>query len=526
MKIIIHEEAKNLIKVLSFPAEEVVLVNPGLIHAFFELCERFPEELIGWCNKDLENEIDLEQWEKVFHHDLIMASYAVKTTFFSDCIGYVDQLPFVKVKRKVLYGTWQMSSDIGGIKGKVAGILKPLLNEITNFEFLLNSAAKIGQQNGLFCYSDPGFFKFSKENTLRTTSSVNQLFLFVHLHYNSVWSTVLLWCFFLYEKKFPIFSYLQVFRKRKIFRKEIDFSEIEVSSTNRPEEYTTVDVIIPTIGRPSHLLQVMEDLKRQSLLPERVIVVEQNSNENAVTELSELTNKEWPFEVIHHFINKTGACNARNLALKETTSNFVFFCDDDNRIPVDTIKIAIKEMGRLGCKMISTSYRQPDEKLIFGIVKQWGTFGAGNSIVRSDVLSNVRFSPVFEHGYGEDKDFGMQLRNSGCDIIYHPGIEILHLKAPMGGFRKKVILEWEKGLPYPKPSPTLMALALKYYSPQQIRGFKTSLFLKYYKKQSIKNPISYIHHMNDRWKKSEIWARELLKGSPEYTLKKNSNPEL
>lgn len=490
----------------------------GLTAVFWELSERFPDEIIGWCEKDLETKIDLEQWGKVFHHDLIMASYAVKTTFLSDSIGYIDQLPFVKVNRKVLYGTWQMSSDIGGIKGKAAGMLKPLLNEITNFDFLLNSAAKIGQQNGLFCYSDPGFFKFSTENTLRTTSSVKELFLFVYLHYNSVWTNVLLWCFFRYEKKVPIFSYLQVFRKRKIFRKSINFSEIKINSSYKPEEDKTVDVIIPTIGRPSHLLQVMEDLKKQSLLPERVIVVEQNPNESAVTELNKLTKEEWPFEVIHHFINKTGACNARNIALNETTSNFVFFCDDDNRVPVDTIKVAIKEMDRLGCKMISTSYRQLDEKLVFGFVKQWGTFGAGNSIVQSDVLSNVRFSPVFEHGYGEDKDFGMQLRNSGCDIIYHPGIEILHLKAPIGGFRKEHTQEWEKELPQPKPSPTLMALALRHYSSQQLKGYKTSLILKYYNKQQVKNPITYIRQMNNRWEKSKIWAMELLKTSPDFPV--------
>jgi len=56
-----------------------------------------------------------------------------------------------------------------------------------------------------------------------------------------------------------------------------------------------------------------------------------------------------------------------------------------------------------------------------------------------------------------------------------------------------------------------MAFALKYYTPQQIKGFKTSLFLKYYNKQSVKNPLAYARSMRLRWKKSEVWAGKLIK---------------
>ena len=37
----------------------------------------------------------------------------------------------------------------------------------------------------------------------------------------------------------------------------------------------------------------------------------------------------------------------------------------------------------------------------------------------------------YEFGFGEDIDFGMQLRNNGIDIIYLPYPEIIHIKAPM-----------------------------------------------------------------------------------------------
>jgi hypothetical protein len=81
----------------------------------------------------------------------------------------------------------------------------------------------------------------------------------------------------------------------------------------------------------------------------------------------------------------------------------------------------------------------------------------------------------------------------------------------MGGFRESPVLEWEQEQPLPKPSPTLMAFAYNYYYLQQIRGFKTSLFLKYYNTQAIKNPVSYIRIMKKRWIKSEYWALKLMR---------------
>ena len=147
-------------------------------------------------------------------------------------------------------------------------------------------------------------------------------------------------------------------------------------------------------------------------------------------------------------------------------------------------------MNRYGALGLNTAYRQKGDQRIFHFVKQWGTFGSGNSFVSTEIVKKVAFSPIFEHGYGEDADFGMQLRNIGCDIIYHPGIEIEHLKAPMGGFRQKPSMDWEKETPLPKPSPTVMALALRYFTPEQLKGFKISVFLKYYRNQSIRNPLT------------------------------------
>ena len=85
------------------------------------------------------------------------------------------------------------------------------------------------------------------------------------------------------------------------------------------------------------------------------------------------------------------------------------------------------------------------------------------------------------------------------------------MKAPTGGFRKNKVLPWEKGETIPKPSPTVMILAKKYFTDRQIKGFKISLFLKFFRNQRIRNPFVYFRMMQKNWKCSEEWAERLEK---------------
>ncbi len=510
MILIVHVKREKVAEVRNALGSAVEHSNNDLVDVFWELAERFPEEIIGWCESSLVEKLNFEEWDTIFHHDLIMASFAVENKFLPDSIGYVDQLPFVNINRKVLYATWQMSSDVGGIKGETLLKFKSLFREINDFDFLLNSLAKIGQQNGLLCYSAPKLLSSFSDKNPKATATVNQLFSFVYKYYNTIWISVLFWCYWKYEKKFPFRAYLKALLNKKYFSQNVELSQIKNQSNKKTETSTSIDVIIPTMGRPQFLLRVIEDLSLQNLLPKKVIVVEQNSDVDSLSELSELYSKTWPFEVKHHFIHQTGACNARNLALEEVNSDWVFFADDDIRFESNLLEKVIDEIENLGANSINMNCKQEGEKTIFKKMKQWGSFGSGTSIVKSAFAKQCIFSLIYEHGYGEDADFGMQLRNVGCDIIYHPKIEILHLKAPMGGFREKPVLAWEHEKPMPKPSPTLMALAIRYYTKEQMAGFKTSLYLKYYNNQSIKNPFSYIREMNKSWNKSEKWSKKLI----------------
>jgi GT2 family glycosyltransferase len=510
MILVVHQKAGHVLEVLKDGKPLDVTFN-SCVEAFWALSEKFENDIIAWCEVALKSHLDVSSWAKVFHHDLIMASYGVNTMYLPQSIGYVDQLPFANALSELTCASWRMSSDVGGMKGKVILKFKALFDSIHNFEYLINSIAKLGQQNGLFCYSAPDLIKLRKRSSLEYTATKDELFSFVFQHYKSFRVVVLFWCIFKYDKEVLLLSFFTSFFRSKFFHKKIDLSDISINSKRIFTNSNSIDVIIPTIGRTQHTLQVLDDLKNQTLIPKRVIIIEQDQDPNAYSELTEKLREEFPFEIIHKYIHQTGACNARNIALKEIKAEWVFFCDDDNRIENDFLRRGLEEIRKYGVEVLNTAYIQKGESRIYEDVKQWGTFGAGNGIALASAVKDISFSMVFEHSYGEDVDFGMQLRMIGKEIMYHPNLEIIHLKAPMGGFRIKPKLPWFSEKYAPKPSPALMALALKYYSKQQLLGYKTVLFIKFYASSSIQNPFKYYNNMQKRWKASNKWANYLIR---------------
>lgn len=479
------------------------------VEVLFNVTMNFPEELIIWCHEDLRYAINKDALKDIFHHNGIMASYSVSEyNFIPDSIGYVDQSIFIKVNKEVTYPTWLMSSDIGGIHASVLNSLKKTINKDYSFDYFLNSLGKLTMPGGLFCYSEPRLLRKWQGNLERNKASDYQLFKFVKQHYKSSWIFFLMLCFFVYERRFPVFAFLNSFRFRKrniVF----DLNQIGIQSSKSLITKREVDVIIPTLGRKKYLYNVLKDLSVQTVLPKNVIIIEQNADPTAISELDYILNEAWPFNIKHKFIHQTGVCNARNLAIDQVTSEWTLLGDDDNRFKPDLINNLLDRVNSLGNNVITTVYIQPNEKQTFFKTSQTQIFGGGNSFLNSKLLEKVKFDSAYEFGYGEDNDFGMQIRNLGEDVIFISDILITHLKAPIGGYRTKHKNKWDDKKYRPKPSPTIMLFNQKYFTKKQILGYKLLLFIKFYKDQSIKNPFRYISYMNRRWNSSISWSNYL-----------------
>jgi GT2 family glycosyltransferase len=484
--------------------------NKTIAEGILDIASQFSKSKIVWCHQNVKEQLDLEVIESLFHHNKMMFSYNPnENNYLGTKIGYVEDTPFIKINKKVHYPTWQMSSLVGALHASVLLEIKDKISPDFDFDYYLSSVAKVCMTLGLLCYSEPKLLRESESKTRIDPASTFTLFKFVKQHYKTRWAFLLFLNLMIYERSFSILALIYSLFYKNRNKKSISLDAIKVESSLKVVNENTIDVIIPTIGRKKQLYDVLQDLAHQTHLPQNVIIVEQNPLENSVSELDYLLNETWPFFINHSFTHRAGACNARNIASGHAKSEWVFLADDDIRIDKTFLYEGLRKINDFEIEACQFCCLIQFEKNDYDKIHQTTIFGSGCSFVKSHNLKNIAFDSRYEFGYGEDFDFGMQLRNSGVDVVYFPEPSILHLKVPIGGFRIKPAFDWDKEMILPKPSPTVMLNALCYKTKEQFLGYKTIYFLKLFSKNKLQNPFTFIRETRKNWRASVYWAKKL-----------------
>ncbi|WP_299251668.1 glycosyltransferase family 2 protein [uncultured Lacinutrix sp.] len=466
--------------------------------------------LLVWCYNALLPYLKIDSFTNIFHHKRILASFnPTDSYYFQEQLAYVERSYFFKIKKEVTFPTWLMSSYVGGIHSQVLKTLNTTLNYKVSFDYFLASLAKKNMTEGLFCYSDPRLLtKHSIKDIQGLQASKQELFKFVKQHYKWLWVFFMAWCYAIYEKKISIFSLIKSLFYRQLIP-EINLETIAIQSTKIQVKEGNIDVIIPTIGRKKYLYDVLKDLAKQTQLPKSVIIVEQNPKPNSVSELDYLTTETWPFSIKHEFTNQAGVCNARNMALAKVESEWTFLADDDIRFDADFFETSLNVIKKNGISVLNYLCLQPHQKQTYYKMHQTTIFGSGSSLVKSNAIKNLQFNTAYEFGFGEDSEFGMQLRYKGEDVIFIPNLKITHLKAPFGGYRTKIKQLWQDEVMQPKPSPTIQLLHQTYFTKRQLEGYQLLLFLKQFKAYGYKNALKFKKQFAGQWNQSVFWSNKL-----------------
>lgn len=492
--------------------EFTTVKNQNIVKLLLDSADRFKEEILVWCDESESENVAILEIEKLFHHKKMIFSFNSSAgNYLGRLLGYVEDSVFISVNKNVKYGSWQMSSQVGAVHASVLNACSKDLKAEKNFDYFLNSLAKRAMAHGLLCYSEPKLVV--QKNTPAITEKANlfQFFKFTKQHYRMRWVFLLFFNLLVYEKRFPLLPFLfSLFYKRRSFNPE-ELNKIPLESNKEIITKGTIDVLIPTIGRRDYLLEVLNNLASQTHLPQNVIIVEQNPDTSSESELDFIQDRKWPFTIKHEFIHQSGACNARNIALKLIESEFTFFADDDIVFENNLLENTLKAFQNTGNEALLIACHLPTQVIKPEAPKQFSSFGTSHAFVKSASFKGLEFKMGFEFGFGEDNDFGMQLRNRGFDIIYISAFQILHLKAPMGGFRTKPVLSWHQDKIQPKPSPTVMLYKLLHDTKEQQLNYKTTIFLKNLNKKSLCNPFRYIKDFKQKLSRSIYWANELRK---------------
>ena len=414
-------------------------------------------------------------------------------------ISYFGSPALLNYPKEVAYSTWHVSEQVGLVWTKLIDWNSIIKQQTLSFNAFLLILGFDLYTSGATVISEPqlsglGDSQIDKNHIKRRD--------YVFLAHRGTKRQQLFYFF-----KFPGIGLINYLRKRHI---KISNDDLIKSIYNDLAQENTIpdnsyDVIIPTIGRAKYLHQVLEDLNAQLLPPKNVIIVEQVLGAPFESELDFL-KKNYNFHVIHHLTNKPGACNARNIALSQVKSEWVFFADDDIRISEDVCLEVIKRCLTYKFNAISLAVFQPHEEInVSNILTTWDSFGTCSSFVKRELIGESKFDEALEFGFGEDTDFGIALRRKGAKIYYGAFRPLLHLKAPIGGFRYKHNFPWDNQSVIPRPSPTVQYSILKNLSINQQKGYKWY----YLGNRLLKTPLNIVNIFKE-WNSSIEWAMKLL----------------
>jgi glycosyltransferase involved in cell wall biosynthesis len=509
MLIIVHNST-TVTSVLNENLEQASLSfenHKPILNSILDIAKQLEKsELLIWCHQDVLRHLNVSEIASVFHHKHILATYSSsKTSYLSERIDYLERSICLKFDCSKRYGTYKMSSQVGGIFSEVLFQFESFFSYNN-----LNSLAKTYLTEGLFCYHEPSLLKQNHPIIKDEEQSNSELFSFAKEHYKWVWSWFLLLSIVIFEKKFLLFPFLKAqFLKQKPV--DINLKNSEIKSSKTVAHQKSIDVIIPTIGRKAYLYDVLKDLAKQTFLPKQVIIVEQHGDTNSSSELDYLTTETWPFKINLTFTHQLGVCNARNLALQHLENDWVFFADDDIRFDQLLFESSFNTIEKYGAFALNFSCLQEHQTQTYFNIGQTFIFGSGSSFVSSKIAKQINFDKTFEFGFGEDTDYGANIRALGYDVVFAANINLLHLKAPMGGFRQPIPKLWDNDPIKPKPAPTMLALFQKHFIPNQLKGYKLFLFLKMYGKSNPFNYYSNLKKFQKRWNKSLFYANKLSK---------------
>ncbi len=199
-----------------------------------------------------------------------------------------------------------------------------------------------------------------------------------------------------------------------------------------------ISVIIPVWNSSTTLVLCLEALRRSSIQPDELIVVDDGSEDNSAA-VARAAGAE-----VLHTAKRSGPAAARNLGVSAATGDLVIFLDADITVHEDTLERLVGRFTRdATLDAVVGSY--DDQPAAPGVVAQYKnllhhythqnaraeaeTFWSACGACRREVFLAVG---GFDQSYGrpciEDIEFGYRLRSAGYRIALDRSIQIKHLK--------------------------------------------------------------------------------------------------
>jgi glycosyltransferase involved in cell wall biosynthesis len=250
----------------------------------------------------------------------------------------------------------------------------------------------------------------------------------------------------------------------------------ELPPVGAADREARITVLIPTLDRREHLRRLLDQLRRQTLAPLEIIVVDQTPPERRDDRLA-ADFADLPLRLFH--LDAPGQCSSRNVGLREACGDYILVLDDDDEIGPSLLETHVRNL------------RLADDEVSSGVAHEVGAgalparfrytrvsdvFPTNNTLVKRSVLCRSGlFDLAYERGQRADGDLGMRVYLSGALMVLNPAAAVLHHHASEGGLRthKARVVTYASSRSRLSvrhlPTATEIYLARRYFTPRQVR---------------------------------------------------------
>ncbi len=197
----------------------------------------------------------------------------------------------------------------------------------------------------------------------------------------------------------------------------------------------TISVIIPCLNEEKYLGLLLEDLAKQSVMPDEVIVADCDSTDNTVS-VAKSYQRKLPIKIAHSPKQNPGS--ARNAGAQQASTDYLIFIDADMRIPKNTIEVIENSLNEKQVDFLTPSYKSdglhPADRFLFWTVNRWmrKNISSGKLAAISGFMCVKRVVHNRLGGFntkmavGEDIDYVAKLRKHKLSYTYLDSLVIVN----------------------------------------------------------------------------------------------------
>ena len=175
--------------------------------------------------------------------------------------------------------------------------------------------------------------------------------------------------------------------------------------------------------RPVYLKRSITSMLQQTILPERIVVVDCSENRESIERVINSFNTLIPIDLFWRPVKELSRSQGRHLGCDQATTPLVASTESDIIFEPEIIELTLKAFGDpVEKKYIQPQVQLQNEQGINGKIRKRHRSGFFQAFRISDFKTVGGYNPFLSGWGSEDSDFKYRMKKRGCKVVTLPTV--------------------------------------------------------------------------------------------------------